>query len=61
MNENTHSYSGEASTKTPSIQSSKSLQRWLDDAKAAGIHLSEAMTLATATAETADRPRGWYS
>jgi pyridoxamine 5'-phosphate oxidase len=50
MNETKHSYSADSLDEgTVDRDPLKLFQRWLDEAKAAGIHLAEAMTLATAT------------
>ncbi|HEV7472708.1 MAG TPA: pyridoxamine 5'-phosphate oxidase [Pyrinomonadaceae bacterium] len=50
MNETNPSYSGESLDEATLDRNPLLLfRRWLDEAKAAGIHLSEAMTLATAT------------
>jgi pyridoxamine 5'-phosphate oxidase len=50
MNEAPHQYNAESiDEKTVDRDPLKLFQRWLDDARAAGIHLSEAMTLATST------------
>jgi pyridoxamine 5'-phosphate oxidase len=52
MNENQNSKDGEGlDEKTVDPNPLKLFQRWLDEAKAAGIYLAEAMTLATATSE----------
>jgi pyridoxamine 5'-phosphate oxidase len=50
MNEMKHSYSSDSlDENTVDRDPLKLFRRWLDEAKAAGIHLSEAMTLATST------------
>jgi pyridoxamine 5'-phosphate oxidase len=50
MDETKHSYSGDSLDAGTVDQNPLQLfQRWLDEAKAAGIHLAEAMTLATST------------
>jgi pyridoxamine 5'-phosphate oxidase len=52
MNQSPHQYNSESiDEKTVDRNPLKLFQRWLDEAIAAGIHLAEAMTLATATPE----------
>jgi pyridoxamine 5'-phosphate oxidase len=52
MNDRKHQYNSESiDEKTVDRDPLMLFQRWLDEAMAAGIHLAEAMTLATATAE----------
>ena len=52
MNDRKHQYNSESiDEKTVDRDPLVLFQRWLDEAMAAGIHLAEAMTLATATAE----------
>jgi pyridoxamine 5'-phosphate oxidase len=55
MNEAPHQYNADSiDEKTVDPDPLKLFQRWLDEAKGAGIHLAEAMTLATST--TAGQP-----
>jgi pyridoxamine 5'-phosphate oxidase len=50
MNEAPHPYNADSiDEKTVDPDPLKLFQRWLDEAKGAGIHLAEAMTLATST------------
>lgn len=52
MNDKKHQYNSESiDEKTVDRDPLKLFQLWLDEAMAAGIHLAEAMTLATATPE----------
>jgi len=52
MNEIKHTYSAESLDENTVDRNPLILfRRWLDEAKAAGIHLSEAMTLATSTSD----------
>lgn len=52
MDESKHQHNEESiDEKTVDPDPLKLFQRWLDEAKGAGIHLAEAMTLATSTAE----------
>jgi pyridoxamine 5'-phosphate oxidase len=52
MNEAPHQYNADSiDGKTVDPDPLKLFQRWLDEAKGAGIHLAEAMTLATSTTE----------
>lgn len=52
MNEAPHQYNADSiDEKTVDPDPLKLFQRWLDEAKGAGIHFAEAMTLATSTTE----------